>query len=147
MSMIIYRNAGSSGAQTIYSGVGQKMLSFIGGRRLSRLTRSLSNPTMTVANARIIRLPMRQDAGAEAIPTVKCGDSVAVGQVIGRCPKGEIGCDIHSSVSGTVTHVGTLRLNGADVEAITIENDMEYRARTFPPVHRDTSRRLTRRAD
>ena len=133
MSMIIYRNAGSSGAQTIYSGVGQKMLSFIGGRRLSRLTRSLSNPTMTVANARIIRLPMRQDAGAEAIPTVKCGDSVAVGQVIGRCPKGEIGCDIHSSVSGTVTHVGTLRLNGADVEAITIENDMEYRAAPFHP--------------
>ncbi len=51
-----------------------------------------------------IELPLRQHVGALAIPTVKVGATVAVGQLVAAAD-GLISANIHSSVNGTVTAV------------------------------------------
>lgn len=72
-------------------------------------------------------LPMQQHIGAPCTPTVKVGDEVAVGQVIGDSDK-FVSAPIHASVSGKVTAVGNVHLpNGNVVQGVTIESDGEMR--------------------
>ncbi|MCQ2472290.1 MAG: electron transport complex subunit RsxC [Clostridia bacterium] len=72
-------------------------------------------------------LPMQQHIGAPCTPTVKVGDTVAVGQVIGDSDK-FVSAPIHASVSGKVTAIGNVTLpNGAVVQGVTIESDGEMR--------------------
>lgn len=52
-------------------------------------------------------LPMQQHIGAPCTPTVKVGDTVAVGQVIGDSDK-FVSAPIHASISGTVTAIGNV---------------------------------------
>lgn len=49
-------------------------------------------------------IPLSQHIGAPAVPTVKKGDHVKAGQVIGQAA-GFISANIHSSVSGTVVNI------------------------------------------
>ena len=51
-----------------------------------------------------VSIPLSQHIGAPAVPTVKKGDTVKVGQLIGQAA-GFISANIHSSVSGTVTSI------------------------------------------
>ncbi len=70
-----------------------------------------------------IVLPMQMHIGAPCTPTVKKGDEVCVGTVVGKAG-GFVSADIHSGVSGTVSEVGTIRYaNGANVTAVTIIPD------------------------
>lgn len=70
-------------------------------------------------------LPMQQHIGAPCTPTVKVGDHVDVGQVIGDSDK-YISVPIHASVSGKVTAIGDVKTAGGRmVPAVTIENDGE----------------------
>ncbi len=72
-------------------------------------------------------LPMQQHIGAPCTPTVKVGDTVAVGQVIGDSDK-PVSAPIHASVSGTVTAIGNVKLpGGAMTQGVTIESDGEMR--------------------
>lgn len=72
-------------------------------------------------------LPMQQHIGAPCTPTVKVGDVVAVGQVIGDSDK-PISTPIHASVSGTVKAIGNVKLpGGAIAQGVTIESDGEMR--------------------
>ncbi len=72
-------------------------------------------------------LPMQQHIGAPCTPTVKVGDKVAVGQVIGDSDK-PVSAPIHASVSGTVTAIGNIKLpGGAMAQGVTIESDGEMR--------------------
>ncbi len=72
-------------------------------------------------------LPMQQHIGAPCTPTVKVGDIVAVGQVIGDSDK-PVSAPIHASVSGTVTAIGNVKLpGGAMAQGVTIESDGEMR--------------------
>lgn len=72
-------------------------------------------------------LPMQQHIGAPCTPTVKIGDTVAVGQVIGDSDK-PVSAPIHASVSGTVTAIGNVKLpGGAMAQGVTIESDGEMR--------------------
>ncbi len=72
-------------------------------------------------------LPMQQHIGAPCTPIVKVGDTVAVGQKIGDSDK-FISAPIHSSISGTVTAVGDVKLaNGIITKGVTIESDGEMR--------------------
>ncbi|MBP3938659.1 MAG: electron transport complex subunit RsxC [Clostridia bacterium] len=72
-------------------------------------------------------LPMQQHIGAPCTPTVKVGDKVAVGQVIGDSDK-PVSAPIHASVSGTVTAIGNVKLpGGAMAQGVTIESDGEMR--------------------
>lgn len=70
-------------------------------------------------------LPMQQHIGAPCIPTVKVGDTVKVGQIVGDSDK-FISAPIHSSISGTVTKIAdTFLANGRQAPAVTIESDGE----------------------
>ena len=72
-------------------------------------------------------LPMQQHIGAPCAPTVKVGDIVAVGQVIGDS-QSFVSAPIHATVSGKVTAVGDVRLaNGLITKGVTIESDGEMR--------------------
>ena len=72
-------------------------------------------------------LPMQQHIGAPCVPTVKVGDKVAVGQVIGDSDK-FVSAPIHATVSGTVKAVGDVKLaNGLITKGVTIESDGEMR--------------------
>lgn len=70
-------------------------------------------------------LPMQQHIGAPCVPTVKVGDHVDVGQVVGDSDA-FVSSPIHASVSGTVTAVSDVKVaSGKMVPAVTIENDGE----------------------
>ncbi len=72
-------------------------------------------------------LPMQQHIGAPCAPTVKVGDIVSVGQVIGDS-ESFVCAPIHATVSGKVTAVGDVRLaNGLITKGVTIESDGEMR--------------------
>ena len=66
-------------------------------------------------------IPLSQHIGAPAVPTVKKGDTVKVGQLIGQAA-GFISANIHSSVSGTVTSIDpVVDASGYPRPAITIK--------------------------
>ncbi|MBR5262485.1 MAG: electron transport complex subunit RsxC [Clostridia bacterium] len=70
-------------------------------------------------------LPMQQHIGVPCTPTVKVGDHVKVGQVIGDSDK-FVSAPIHASISGTVTAIGNVKLpGGAMAQGVTIESDGE----------------------
>lgn len=72
-------------------------------------------------------LPVSMHIGAPAVPSVKVGDAVAVGDVIATAG-GFVSAPVHASVSGTVKAIGKIKLaNGNTVDAITISSDGEMR--------------------
>lgn len=83
----------------------------------------------------VVVLPMQQHIGAPCAPTVKVGDEVKVGQVIGDTDK-FVSAPIHATVSGKVTAVGDVKLpNGVISKAVTIESDglMTLHESVVPP--------------
>ncbi|MBR5774311.1 MAG: electron transport complex subunit RsxC [Clostridia bacterium] len=82
-----------------------------------------------------VTIPMKQHIGAPCEPTVKVGDSVKVGQVIGDTGA-FMSAPIHASVSGTVARIAEIRLaSGEKVKAVTIKSDglMELYEGATPP--------------
>lgn len=70
-----------------------------------------------------VSICMQQHIGAPCNPTVKAGEEVFVGQIIGDSDK-FISAPIHSSVSGKVKKIDTLLMpNGAKAQTIIIETD------------------------
>jgi Na+-translocating ferredoxin:NAD+ oxidoreductase RnfC subunit len=51
-----------------------------------------------------VHIPMKQHIGAPAVPVVGVGEKVTIGQVIGRVPEDQLGCNVHASIDGTVAH-------------------------------------------
>lgn len=75
-----------------------------------------------------VTILMSQHIGAPCVPTVKVGEQVYVGQVIGDSDK-FVSAPIHSSVSGKVKKIETtLSPNGASTQCIVIETDGEQTA-------------------
>ena len=71
----------------------------------------------------MVSICMQQHIGAPCVPTVKAGQEVFVGQIIGDSDK-FISAPIHSSVSGKVKKIDTLLMpNGAKAQTIIIETD------------------------
>ena len=70
-----------------------------------------------------VSIALSQHVGVMCRPTVKVGDNVLVGQLIGDIPGG-LGCPVHSSVSGTVVKIEEVTTNyGGSSYNIVIEND------------------------
>ena len=68
-----------------------------------------------------VTIPLSQHIGAPAVPTVKKGDQVKVGQIIGQAA-GFISANIHSSVSGTVMSLDpVVDASGYPRPAVTIK--------------------------
>ena len=63
---------------------------------------------------RRVCIPLHQHIGAPAIARVKVGDAVKPGDLIGAIPDGALGANIHSSIQGVVTEVGSsISIEGA----------------------------------
>ncbi len=83
--------------------------------------------------------PLSQHIGAPAVPLVKKGDRVLVGQLIAQAG-GFVSANIHSSVSGTVKCIeARLTSSGSKVNSIVIENDGQYEAVEFIPNNKPIS--------
>jgi Na+-translocating ferredoxin:NAD+ oxidoreductase RnfC subunit len=54
-----------------------------------------------------VKIPCGQHIGAPAVPVVAAGDQVAAGQLIARAVEGKPSANIHASIAGRVTAVGT----------------------------------------
>jgi proline reductase-associated electron transfer protein PrdC len=54
---------------------------------------------------KIFRFPLKQNIGAKAAPTVVEGDKIVRGQLLGSVKENELGVNLFSSVTGTVTRV------------------------------------------
>ncbi len=94
-------------------------------------------------------LPMAQHIGAPAKPVVKKGDPVFVGTLVGEAA-GAMSANIHSSVSGTVSGIGSIRLsNGRTSPTVIIDSDgkMEKDPSLCPPVVNDRESLLKAAAD
>lgn len=86
---------------------------------------AMDMPTGVMPAPATITLAMSQHVGAPCEPTVKAGDTVAVGQCVAESER-PVSAPIHSPVSGKVKSITTLRQqNGATGTAIVIENDGE----------------------
>ena len=72
-----------------------------------------------------VSIPMSMHIGAPAVPCVKAGDTVKVGQLIGEMGAG-LSSPVYSSVSGTVKKIDEIVFNtGARVQTVIIESDGE----------------------
>ena len=54
-----------------------------------------------------VTIPLKQHAGAPAISTVKPGDRVKEGDLLGKPAEGALGARIHSSIDGVVRSVNS----------------------------------------
>ncbi|SDH13497.1 electron transport complex protein RnfC [Pseudomonas benzenivorans] len=91
--------------------------------------RSAALPIGTLALPPRLYLPLRQHAGAEAMPLVKVGDRVLKGQLIASSPS-EMSAPIHAPSSGTVVEIGPVLAphpSGLMVNGIVLECDGEDR--------------------
>lgn len=52
-----------------------------------------------------VTIKLQQHIGAPAVPVVKVGEVVQVGQLIGEIPEGSLGAKVHASIEGTVTQI------------------------------------------
>lgn len=87
-------------------------------RKNTALTESVRMPAPAT-----VRIPMQMHIGAPCVPTVKVGDEVLVGQLIGDSDR-PFSAPIHASVSGTVKEITKIALGGGGVsEAVVIASD------------------------
>ena len=72
-----------------------------------------------------VEIPMSMHIGAPAIPVVKPGDKVKVGQLIGKAG-GFVSAPIYASVSGTVKKINqAVASSGRLMQTVVIESDGE----------------------
>jgi Na+-translocating ferredoxin:NAD+ oxidoreductase RnfC subunit len=57
-----------------------------------------------------VAIPLRQHIGAPAVPVVKVGDQVAIGDLIARIPEEKMGANIHASLAGRVSRVEEIEI-------------------------------------
>lgn len=98
-----------------------------GGVHVPHRKNTAHSQSVELTDVKTVTIPMSQHIGAPCTPTVKVGDTVDVGQVIGATDA-FVSAPIHSSISGTVKKIDkVITADGNKVDAITIESDGEYR--------------------
>ncbi|NLK68728.1 MAG: electron transport complex subunit RsxC [Clostridiaceae bacterium] len=96
---------------------------FRGGVSTPHHKNTLKSETSVLGTPEKVIIPMVQHIGAPCTPTVKKGDTVKVGQIIGNSDA-YVSSPIHSSVSGTITRVEPmLYASGKLVMSIEIQTD------------------------
>lgn len=89
-----------------------------------------ANPEITyLPLPKRLYLPLRQHAGAEAMPLVKVGDKVLKGQLLAASPS-EVSAPIHAPTSGVIVEIGPILAphpSGLSVTGIVLESDGEDR--------------------
>lgn len=105
-------------------------------------------PSSTMPPPEKVILPMQQHIGAPCIPTVKKGDHVYVGTVVGDS-EAYISAPVHASVSGTVTEITQVMLTGGQMtQAVVVGSDgkMEKDPAIAPPPPITTKEELAKAA-
>ena len=105
-------------------------------------------PSSTMPPPEKVILPMQQHIGAPCIPTVKKGDHVYVGTVVGDSDA-YVSAPVHASVSGTVTEITKVMLTGGQMtQAVVVEYDgkMEKDPAIAPPPPITTKEELAKAA-
>lgn len=96
---------------------------FKGGIHPPAMKRTENQESVEIPIPDRVTIPMRQHIGAECIPTVKKGDKVCVGQVIGDVDS-PLSVPIHASVSGTVEAVKLApSASGQHLLSVVIKSD------------------------
>lgn len=96
-----------------------------GGARLPHNKTTAESESVVLAPPERVVISMSQHIGAPCEPTVSVGDKVYVGTVIGDTDA-FVSAPIHSSVSGEVTEITTIRMPaGNEVKAVVITSDGE----------------------
>ncbi len=107
-----------------------------GGAHVPHYKNTAESETVVMDPPEKILLAMSQHIGAPCMPTVKVGDTVEVGQIVGDSGQA-VSAPIHSGVSGKVTGMPTLMLpGGRTTQALEITSDGEQRLHESvqPPV-------------
>lgn len=105
-------------------------------------------PSSTMPPPEKVILPMQQHIGAPCIPTVKKGDHVYVGTVVGDSDA-YVSAPVHASVSGTVTEITQVMLTGGQMtQAVVVGSDgkMEKDPAIAPPPPIATKEELAKAA-
>ena len=96
---------------------------FLGNTRIPHRKNTAKLSPVRMMPPSEVLLPMDQHLGAPAVPVVKVGDEVKVGQLIAEA-SGPVSSPIYASVSGKVVKIeDCLRANGKIVPAVRIESD------------------------
>lgn len=105
-------------------------------------------PSSTMPPPEKVILPMQQHIGAPCIPTVKKGDHVYVGTVVGDSDA-YVSAPVHASVSGTVTEITQVMFTGGQMtQAVVVGSDgkMEKDPAIAPPPPITTKEELAKAA-
>ena len=105
-------------------------------------------PSSTMPPPEKVILPMQQHIGEPCIPTVKKGDHVYVGTVVGDSDA-YVSAPVHASVSGTVTEITQVMLTGGQMtQAVVVGSDgkMEKDPAIAPPPPITTKEELAKAA-
>lgn len=93
------------------------------GVNLPHLKHTAGKAPERIATPPRVTIPMATRVGIPAVPVVKVGDKVKIGQLIGEAG-GFVSSPVHASISGKVVEIDNfLKVNGEYVKAITIESD------------------------
>lgn len=94
-----------------------------GGAKVPHMKNTADCKTIFMPSPPEVILPMQQHIGAPCQPTVKVGDEVKVGQVIGDS-EAFVSAPIHASVSGKVKAIKPVLMPGGQkCDAVVIESD------------------------
>lgn len=61
---------------------------------------------LVCAEPKEVRIPLKMHIGAPCEPIIADGEHVTKGQLIGKCPEGALGTNMHASIDGTATVIG-----------------------------------------
>ena len=119
-----------------------------GGAAVPHHKNTWSIPSATMPPPQRVVLPMQQHIGAPCVPTVKKGDHVYVGTVVGDSDA-YVCAPVHASVSGTVADITQVMLTGGQMtQAVVVESDgkMEKDPAIAPPPPITTKEELAKAA-
>ncbi len=72
---------------------------------LSRFDKAAPIDVSMDYNPDVVGIYLSQHVGAKAVPTVKVGDRVEKGQMVGEVPEGALGAPVHASIDGVVAEI------------------------------------------
>ncbi len=117
----------------------EKKVRSLNSIKVSHEKKTASCITEKMSVPETVCISMAQHIGAPCKPLVAKGDSVKVGQIIGDTDA-FVSAPIHSSVSGTVKEISSIRsITGGEDQVIIIETDgrQDLWQRIKPPVIND----------
>lgn len=104
-----------------------------GGVDIAHNKNTAEMPVVRITPPPFVEIPMRQSIGAECEPTVKAGDRVKIGQLIGDSAA-YVSAPVYASVSGTVTGIKDIELStGVVSKTVIIESDGLMEEDSFQP--------------